>query len=188
MLYTRKGDVGTTQLYNQNERISKASQTIEALGVLDELNSYLGVCRAILIRSENQTIIPSKKKKLSLRDIVHNIQEDLFSIQAEVAGAKKSIHRSRVMFLETNTDAIEASVPPLHTFSITGGTVLSAHFDVARTFARKAERRVVVIHETEKKIQTNTLSYLNRLSSLLFAIARYCNHLERVKEEAPTYP
>jgi cob(I)alamin adenosyltransferase len=187
MLYTRKGDKGTTKVYGCDERFSKASPLPEALGTLDELNSYLGLCRAAL-QGRSIATVPVGKRPRSVERIVHEVQETLFIIQAEVAGADKRVSKQKVASLESVTDTIERIIPPLHSFSIAGGTYLSAHFDVARTIARKAERRVVAVHEAGKRpITAHTLAYLNRLSSLLFALARYANHVDEVREEAPTY-
>lgn len=188
MLYTRKGDKGTTQLYGTVSHFSKASPLTEALGALDELNSYLGLCRAIISQGDS-VLLPTKNKKDSLQEVLHEMQETLFSVQAEIAGAQKKVRKAKIFALEKLTDSIEEVITPLHSFSISGGTVLSAHFDVARTLARKAERRVVAVHEAKlQTIHENTLAYLNRLSSLLFALARYyCNYVEQVAEEAPTY-
>lgn len=185
MLYTRKGDKGTTQLYGNNERFSKASLLPETLGVLDEFNSYVGFCK---VTTPSDLYVPIDKKKVQVKKILHTIQENLFIIQAEVAGAKKSITKPKVVAVEKITDGIETLVPQIHSFSIAGGTPLSAQFDIARTLARKAERRIVAVHDSgQQNIGAHTLSYINRLSSLLFALVRFVNHSEHVRESAPTY-
>ena len=85
-------------------------------------------------------------------------------------------------------NGIEKELPPIHTFFIAGGTKLASLFDVARTTARRAERRVVgVSEEGLRTVSPNTLAFLNRLSSLLYALARFSNHIVGVKEEAPDY-
>ncbi len=187
MLYTRKGDSGTTKTLNSSERISKSSALPEALGTLDELNSYLGLARAD-IRERGSVRIPVTKKGVTLEDVVREVQENLFIIQAEVAGADKHITPRKVQSLERVTDTLETLFPKLTGFSIPGGTYLSALFDVARTLARRAERRVVGVHESGiRDVSSPTLAYLNRLSSLLFALARYANHMDGVAETTPTY-
>lgn len=187
MLYTRKGDAGTTRVFGCNERYSKASPIPEALGTLDELNSYLGLCRAE-VRLVDLPPVPFKSRGRSVERMVHDVQEVLFTIQAEVAGATKYVTKTKITQIESWTDAIEKIIPPIHTFSLSGGTHLSALFDVARTVARRTERRVVAVHEHDSgSIRPHTLAYLNRLSSLLFALARYVNHVSEVQEEAPTY-
>jgi len=187
MLYTRKGDTGTTKSFGCDQRMSKSSATAEALGALDEANSYLGLIRADM-RGRSGFVVPVGKRTRSAEQVVHDIQQVLFTVQAEVAGAPKKVSKSKVTTLETITDRIEQEMPPITSFSLAGGTYLSALFDVARTLARKAERRVVAVHdEGVQKVSTHTLAYLNRLSSCLFALARYANHVDAVSEEAPTY-
>lgn len=185
MFYTRKGDTGTTQLYGKKERFSKASLLPETLGTLDELNSYLGLCK---VSVSSDLAVRVGKRNVQVKNILHTVQENLFILQAEIAGAKKSISKSKVTTLERITDFIEKSIPPIHSFSIAGGTCLSAQLDIARTLARKAERRVVAVHELgHQKVGIHTLSYINRLSSLLFALVRFVNHHEHIKEKSPTY-
>ena len=177
MLYTGKGDGGTTKVFGcDQQRISKSSALPEALGALDELNAFLGFVK---MRSLNNQRISG-----ALRDA----QEALFIIQAEVAGADKRITPEKVEEIETITNAIEKEIPPLKGFSIAGGTELSALLDVARTIARRAERRLVAVTEAQlRELTPETKSYMNRLSSLLFALARLANHQEGIKEETPSY-
>lgn len=182
MLYTRKGDTGTTKTFGCDQRISKSSAVAEALGSLDEVNSFLGLCK-IYSKSKNY-----KLKTKNLSEIVHHVQHNLFIVQAELAGAPKSISKEKLLEVEKLVDAIEEKLPTIKTFFISGGTELAALFDVARTLARRAERRVVAVGEEGKiKIGLDTLAYLNRLSSLLYALARFSNHKAGIKEEPPTY-
>lgn len=187
MLYTRRGDRGTTRIFGCDERLSKASPVPEALGALDELNSFLGLCRAD-IGAHGTFSVPVGKSKRRVEQVVHDVQQALFIVQAEVAGANKRITKTKVTGIENITNSIEKKLPPITSFSLAGGTYLSSLFDVTRTLARKAERRVVAVHdEGIQKVGTNTLAYLNRLSSLLFALARYANYVDDVAEEAPSY-
>ena len=187
MLYTRKGDTGTTKIFSCDQRISKSSAIAEALGSLDEVNSFLGLCKVKTI--EIGDISPKLKiKDEKISDILHGIQQTLFIIQAELAGADKKVSEEKVVFLEQITDEIEKMLPPIKTFFISGGTELGALFDTARTIARRAERRVVAVNEEKlREIGTETLRYLNRLSSVLYALARLSNHLSGINEESPTY-
>ncbi len=186
MLYTRKGDTGTTTVYGCDERMSKASPLPEALGVLDELNSFVGLCRANT--RDVPRAVPSGKGKKPLEAVLHDVQETLFIIQAELAGADKKVGKAKITAIERVVDSVEQTIPPLHAFSLSGGTPTSALFDVARTLVRRAERRVIAVHEEGmRRVGTHTLAYLNRLSSLFFALARYENHLHEVSEEAPSY-
>jgi len=185
MLYTGKGDDGTTKTFGCDQRISKSSAIAEALGSLDEINSFLGICK---VKAENYTgeLYVVEDRKIS--EIIHNIQQTLFIIQAELAGADKKITERKVLEIETLIGEIEKILPPIKTFFISGGTELGATFDVARTIARRAERRVVQVAEEGKiEIGQNTKKYMNRLSSILYALARLSNHLGGINEESPSY-
>lgn len=182
MLYTRKGDDGTTKTFGCDQRISKSSAIAEALGSLDEINSFLGICK---VKSAEQKLNLGDKK---ISDIVHGIQQTLFIIQAELAGADKRVGEEKVLEIEGLINQIEKILPPIKTFFISGGTEIGATFDVARTIARRAERRVVEVNkENSRPISPETLKYLNRLSSILYALARLCNHLSGINEEPPSY-
>ncbi|MBI4088603.1 cob(I)yrinic acid a,c-diamide adenosyltransferase [Candidatus Kaiserbacteria bacterium] len=177
MLYTGKGDGGTTTAFGCNQqRISKSSELPEALGALDELNAFLGFVKMRSI--ENKRIA----------SVLREVQETLFIVQAEVAGADKRVGERAVKSVEKWVNDIEKEIPPLKGFSIAGGTELSALLDVARTLARRAERRVIVVKEAGlRELSQETMAYLNRLSSLFFALARLANHLAGVTEETPHY-
>src|SRR3989338_5546429 len=167
MLYTRKGDKGMTTIFGCDQRISKSPAITEALGALDETNSFLGLCKV------NKKAVSFKLSVISFSEIIHHVQQNLFIIQAEIAGSKKTIEKNKIKEIEKIIDAIEKTLPLIKTFFISGGTELAALFDVARTIARRAERRVVEVNEEGKvKIGVNSLSYLNRLSSLMYALAR----------------
>lgn len=187
MLYTRKGDRGTTKTLATEERISKASPLPEALGTLDELNAYIGLCRAVVTERNPHGHILVEGKKKTLIAVLKDVQEKLFIVQAHVAGANKKIPAQKVKALEAATDSIEKTLPPITSFSIPGQSYLSAHLDVARTISRRAERTVVRVHEEAQPIHEHTLAYLNRLSSLLFALVRHTNLVAEVEEAAPTY-
>ena len=119
---------------------------------------------------------------------MNRIQQDLFIVQAELAGAGKTITEEKVKWLEEIIDGIEKTLPPIKTFFVSGGVELATLSDIARTIARRAERRVVgVVDEGKITIGKDTLAYLNRLSSVLYAFARNFNHLANIKEEAPKY-
>lgn len=182
MLYTRKGDSGTTKTFACDQRISKSSAVAEALGALDETNSFLGLCKV------HPKATSYKLPATSFSEIIHHVQQNLFIVQAELAGALKSISKEKVIEVEKLVDAIEKELPPIKTFFISGGSELAVFFDVARTIARKAERRVIaVVEEGKVKMSAETLAYLNRLSSLLYALARLSNYKSGVKEEPPSY-
>lgn len=184
MLYTRKGDNGTTKIFGCDQRMSKSSAVAEALGSLDEINSFLGLVK---VEAEDfEYKVPGGE--VSISDFVHNIQETLFIIQAEVAGFPKPLNEEKAKELEIVIDTIEKELPPIKTFFISGGTKLAAYMDVSRTIARRAERRVVAVSdEGTVKVGAGTLAYLNRLSSVLYAFARWVNNKSGKAEKAPSY-
>lgn len=171
MLYTRRGDDGQTGLFGCDQRIGKDSAVAEALGAVDELNSLLGWCKTRAAANSG------------LAAALEAVQQNLFIVQAELAGAKKTIKEEALRELEDGTDAAERELPPITTFLVAGGTELAALLDFARAVARRAERRVVASGRGEKW----TLAYLNRLSSFLYASARLANHKAGIKEQAPRY-
>ncbi|MFA5778122.1 MAG: cob(I)yrinic acid a,c-diamide adenosyltransferase [Candidatus Paceibacterota bacterium] len=184
MLYTRKGDGGTTKTFGCDQRISKSSVVAEALGVLDEVNSFLGVVRA----KSNKKVFKIENKEVNFSELTLEIQKNLFIVQAEVAGSTLSITKEKIKEVEGIVDEIEKILPPIKSFFISGATETSALFDFARTLARRAERRVVEAKEEKKvAVSDETLSYLNRLSSLLYALARISSHVDGVEEIKPDY-
>lgn len=194
-LFTGKGDGGTTKVFDTEKgvRISKASPVAETLGSLDEVNSFLGLCK--VEAGKSGWYVGSEYP--SFEHIIHELQEGLFIVQAEVAGAEKSIKRSRIEELEGIIDAIEKELPPINTFFISGGCELASLLDYSRTLARRAERRVVEliepidgngkIKEYRRKVGRDSLAFLNRLSSVLYALARLSNHKAGIVENAPKY-
>lgn len=183
MLYTGKGDGGTTKTFGQcDQRISKSSAVAEALGALDEVNSFLGLVK---VRAAETDI---RAHDRHIAELVDAVQHNLFTVQAEVAGADKRVGEATVRACEALVNAIEQELPPITTFFVSGGTELSALLDVARTLARRAERRVVAVAEEGRQaVDPHTLAYLNRLSSLLYALARQVNHKSGITEQPPEY-
>ncbi len=187
-LYTGKGDNGTTTLYHCNQqRISKSANLIEALGSLDELNAYLGIIK-IYAGIEQVKISLSKRNKILFSEIINDIQQNLFVIQAETAGSDIKIEKKNLKNIENIISCISDILPPITSFTISGGSILSAELDFARTLARKSERRIISVQEEGfRKINIITVSYLNRLSSLLFAMSRYSNYILSIPEDHPKY-
>lgn len=182
-LFTGKGDGGSTKLFDSGpgKRVSKSAPVFECLGMLDELNTLVGWCKA---ESPDDFIVQEQK----LRMVLHDVQNHLFTIQAEVAGAEKSIPLSSVEALGVFINRIEAEMPPITTFLVPGATELSSRLDIARAVARRAERRLVTLHESgERQVSESSRSYANRLSSLLYALTRLVNHKSGVQENPPSY-
>lgn len=197
MLYTGKGDNGTTGLFGCDQRMSKSSALAEALGTVDEVNSLLGVVK---MKDGDTSAISG----LTYHDLLSEVQNDLFVVQAELAGADKKMDGDRVKRLEEYIALIEKELPPISSFFVSGGSPLGALCDVARTVARRAERRVVACLSEDTRSQatlegehprgvssgvgsSNLLAFMNRLSSLLYALARLANHRAGVSEEKPRY-
>lgn len=173
-IYTKTGDTGTTSLFG-GKRVPKDDLRIEAYGTVDELNSVLGVVRSLK---------PHKK----IDEIVKLIQNQLFAVGAELAtpnGGNDSyiprIEVSHVTELEKIIDELQEKLKPLKVFILPGGSVVAAHLHLARTVCRRAERAIVRLSRNEK-ISKHVIIYLNRLSDLLFVLARYSNEREKHPE------
>lgn len=173
MLYTRKGDNGTSGLFGSQERLPKDSPVYDALGTLDELNSLLGVCRARTAHDDTATVL-------------YEVQQKLFTIQAELAGAGHAATQADVESLEATIARLEESIPKPQGFVVAGSTEPEALLDYARAVSRRAERTVVAAAAT-RAVSAETRRYLNRLSSLLYALARRAAAREGAAESSPTY-
>lgn len=176
MLYTRKGDDGTSGLFGTKDRLPKNSPIYDALGALDELNSLLGMCRARLV----------SYSFFQLQNSIERSQESLFIIQAELAGAEKILSQEHVDTLENAVDSIEKLIGNPHAFTIPGATELSGLLDYARAVSRRVERVVISVGTTHN-ISPASTAYLNRLSSFLYALARYAAAEAKAKESSPSY-
>jgi len=170
-IYTKTGDTGETGLFG-GERVSKASSRVDAYGEVDELNSVLGVVRcSTLGRGEPD----------DFDALLGAIQSRLFDVGAELANAKGKdlgiplVDDADVEAMERAIDRAEEEVPPLKTFVLPGGSRMAADLHVARTVCRRAERRLVGLAQ-EAEIRPELIRYLNRLSDLLFTLARLANH------------
>lgn len=181
--FTGNGDTGTTKLFDspQGKRVSKSSPIFEALGMLDELNTLIGWCRVVARRE------PEAGGK-SAYDMLLDVQDHLFTLQAEVAGTAKSIAQESVDSMNTRINDIEKSLPEVKTFLVPGGTECSARLDIARAVSRRVERRLIQLHESgERAISDSSRAYANRLSSLLYALVRLENHSAGISERPPEY-
>lgn len=160
-IYTRTGDDGTTGL-SDGSRVAKDALRIEAMGTVDELNSSIGVLLA-----EN---LPD-----SARSCLVGVQHDLFDLGGELSlPGHPVIAEAHVTRLEAALDEFNAGLPALKDFILPGGSRAAALAHVARTVCRRAERRVVTLSQQEA-VAAPALHYLNRLSDLLFVLARVLN-------------
>ncbi|HJU65994.1 MAG TPA: cob(I)yrinic acid a,c-diamide adenosyltransferase [Gemmatimonadaceae bacterium] len=169
-IYTRTGDAGDTGLFGGG-RVGKDHPRVEAYGEVDELNAVLGWARSVeMLPRIDEVLVP--------------VQRDLFSIGALLATPmpekvtqalqKARIDETRIAQLEQAIDAGEAELEPLKAFILPGGTPKSAALHVARTVCRRAERRVVALGQ-DADVPPIVVQYLNRLSDLLFVLARVAN-------------
>jgi cob(I)alamin adenosyltransferase len=179
-IYTRTGDQGTTALFGGN-RVAKDHPRIEAYGTVDEANSFLGLARAAL---QDQ---PGADR---LEAILIRLQEDLFVLGADLATPTEAravvprIQADHITHLEQEIDAFETDLPPLKHFILPGGTSAAGLLHIARAVCRRAERLAVTVMHEENNINTHAAVYLNRLSDLLFVLARWTNQQAGIDEAA----
>ena len=175
-IYTKTGDKGETGLIG-GSRVLKSALRVEAYGEVDELNAVLGHIRA---RFTGATI----------RETLLGIQRDLFAIGAQLADTrgkiekkaeKVGVNEGRVRELEGIIDRYEATLPPLRSFILPGGTEGAALLHLARAVCRRAERRMVALSQ-ETPLHPVLIVYINRLSDLLFVLARAVNREAGVEE------
>ncbi|MGY5865316.1 MAG: cob(I)yrinic acid a,c-diamide adenosyltransferase [Candidatus Thorarchaeota archaeon] len=173
-IYTRAGDKGKTGLLS-GERIDKADSRVEAYGTVDELGATLGVAKV--------------HASAKIAEYLHDIQQKLFLINSELATNVDSLEEddplrklarvtaADVEHLEKIADALSEELPLLQNFVIPGGTKAAAFLHVSRTVCRRAERRIVQFANSQP-VNEELIRYINRLSDLLFVIARYENEKE----------
>lgn len=176
-IYTKTGDRGETGLFG-GARVSKASARVDAYGDVDELNSLLGLARSATAAGppEGETLL-------------HSIQGALFAVGAELACVPGKdvdvgvalVDDAEVTVLEQAIDERERELAPLKTFVLPGGCEASARLHVARTVCRRAERKLVALAAAEP-VRAELIRYLNRLSDLLFVMARHANHRANVAD------
>ena len=168
-IYTRTGDDGTTALGGR-QRVAKDSPRVSAYGSVDELNSVIGVALAHGLSSRLAEVLP-------------NIQNELFHLGSDLCFTEADkeeydipqIEKRHVAALEQLIDEMAAVVGPLENFILPGGSIGAAHLHVARTVCRRAERDVISLARAEA-VGPFVVHYLNRLSDVLFVMARYENH------------
>lgn len=171
-IYTRTGDRGETGLVG-GTRIPKDSIRVDAYGSMDELNSVLGLAKSFVTDTE-------------LDSLLRELQNDLFIAGSDLASVKSDqnvprITSERILELERIIDKYEEELPPLKVFILPGGTNAGAALHFARSVARRAERRIITLGRTDK-INDQLIPYINRLSDLLFVLARVINYRQRTVE------
>ena len=170
-LYTKRGDAGQTDLFT-GQRVTKDALRVDAYGTVDELNSALGLAAAICHDPTEQ-------------DVLRDVQSRLFEIGADLASPREDetddsagvprVGEAQINGLEGHIDRICENLEPMKHFILPGGTDLAARLHLARTICRRAERLCVALQKHEPVGQP-VIVYLNRLSDLLFAMARHANH------------
>jgi cob(I)alamin adenosyltransferase len=172
-IYTKTGDQGETGL-GDGSRVPKDNPRVAAYGTVDELNAVLGLLLA------DPAIRGGEPKQIEL---LQNIQNDLFDVGADLCvpqtaeektGQRLRVQPEQIVRLEKAIDELNANLKPLTTFVLPGGSTAAAWCHLARTVCRRAERDIVTLANSEK-INAQILIYLNRLSDLLFVLARVCN-------------
>ena len=172
-IYTKTGDEGETGLFG-GSRLSKASARVASYGDVDELNSVLGLARLHPLDDEWDALLAT-------------VQSELFNLGAELAARPgkdigvPTIGDAQVQTLERAIDRAEEELEPLQSFVLPGGSTGAAHLHHARTVCRRAERGVVALSQQDE-VRPEIMRYLNRLSDLLFVLARVANHRSGVED------
>ncbi len=175
-IYTKTGDKGTTSLIG-GTKVPKSHLRIEAYGTVDELNSYMGLCRDLLTQE-------------NARRLIREIQDRLFTIGSSLAcGPVKEpkmkipdLREDDVVLLEKEIDKMNEVMPPMKNFIIPGGHPTVSHLHIARCICRRAERCCVRLQEEIGETESIIIKYLNRLSDYLFVISRFTAHQLNVEE------
>lgn len=182
-IYTRTGDKGTSRL-GDGQVLSKSDLRFEAIGAVDELNSWMGILLCSLRQGDELTT----GQLASLGEIQHR----LFDVGGELAmPGYKLIQPEHINALEAIIDELNNPLPPLTNFTLPGGGESACRSHMARTVARRAERAVVRLHESGGDLGADLLKYLNRLSDVMYVLARHCaisNEGEVLWQQSPKMP
>lgn len=172
-IYTRKGDKGKTFLFNklkgQSKFCLKDSPAVNAIGSLDELNSFLG-------------IIISQTERTDIKEVIKKIQNNLMKISSILAGTKLNFSAKETEDIEKLIDRLDRKLPHLKNFILPNGSKVACLLQFSRALARRSERMVVSLSK-RKRVEKEVLRYLNRLSDFLFMLAREENFKVGIKEE-----
>jgi cob(I)alamin adenosyltransferase len=175
-IYTKTGDKGTTSLIG-GTKVSKAHLRIEAYGTVDELNSYIGLCKDLLTDKNSNTVL-------------QEVQDRLFTIGSALACDPEKetkmkipdLKEEDIKLLEREIDKMNETLPPMKSFILPGGHPTVSHIHISRCICRRAERCCVRLEAEQNEVEPIIIKYLNRLSDYLFILARYAGHLLNVAE------
>lgn len=175
-IYTKTGDKGTTSLIG-GTKVSKAHLRIEAYGTVDELNSYIGLCKDFLTDKKSNTVL-------------QEVQDRLFTIGAALACDPEKetkmkipdLKEEDITLLEKEIDKMNETLPPMKSFILPGGHITVSHIHISRCICRRAERCCVRLEAEQNEVEPIIIKYLNRLSDYLFVLARYAGHLLNIAE------
>lgn len=176
-IYTKTGDEGQTYLFG-GERVQKTNERVRAYGAVDEANSFIGHAAA------------APGLGADIRHKLEQIMSDLFDVGAELSTRidntkatgelekrlKSRVHAGRISELEQWIDEMSAKMPPMKTFVLPTGCEVAGRLHIARSASRRAEREVIALYEAGESIRPELLQYMNRLSDILFTVARFANH------------
>lgn len=177
-IYTKTGDGGSTSLVG-GKRVAKDSDRLEAYGTVDELNSQLGMLRALASGDDAASA-----------EFVATVQSLLFNIGAYLATDNAAdpflipsgLSETHIEALEREIDRLDLTLEPLRSFILPGGCQAAAQAAIARTVCRRAERRVIALTHADITVSPLVITYLNRLSDYLFTLSRHLNHLTSTPE------
>ena len=177
-IYTKTGDKGNTSLIG-GTKVPKSHLRIEAYGTVDELNSYIGLCRDLISDDQSRTLLLE-------------IQDRLFTIGSSLACDPEKEPKMRipdlkpadVTLLENEMDRMNESVAPMKFFILPGGHPTLSHLHIARCVCRRAERCCVRLLQENEEVAPSVIQYINRLSDYLFVLGRYIGHLLKADEIA----
>lgn len=194
--YTGKGDKGDTGFFGTQDRHPKSSLRVECLGAVDEANSWVGLCRAKV--REQGTSLPAgeagNKEQGNKEEILEWVQQQLFIVQAELGGSDVHLTENNIAELEAHIAKVSENLPEIKSFVLPGASEMAATFDVARTVVRGAERRLVSLAKDQQLMgavqgrpRQYTLAFMNRLSTLMYVLARHEAEKCGIIEKSPLY-
>lgn len=173
MIYTKTGDKGKTSLVG-GSRVLKCSLRVDTYGDLDELVSYIGLCREYVEENLASDLV-------KIQNVLFNLESIIACEKEEYLLKMPQVKEEDIKFLENQIDEMSKVVPPLKQFILPGGDEAAAHLNVARTICRRCERKMVALSQ-ECKVNSFCMQYINRLSDYLFQLSRYII-LQKGKQE-----